>query len=496
MGSKVIILLGLLASALYIYFFINQQSINLDSSKAVNTNSVVESSVKNIDENKTDQIANVEPTNEPTSIPEENAEEEVVVTNKRISTPAFGFMSGTKKNQIVALMSDNDENGPLAKRIEDLCKKTDCNKDMRYEDDIIDAPWQEEVGKIITLLTDGSIDDGSLFIEGNVLKLEGSINSNEIKTVLEGILDNIKSDTFKVENHSKLSNNIKADEIKREEESRIDSNQKSTEEATKREELPVEPVIKSAIEEPTIEPVVKEIEKTETAVALSSETKEIKTAVVEKTRAKTIKKTEKKTKKLNKPTRSIKSVKRASTPEILPEPVMTTTLDEEAQITGHSIKENIKATGLVAKPVMDTTLNDEVHPRESQNGQIYSKKNSEAEREIKDLLVANPIVFEARSSKITKESRDILDKIVQIVNEAENRDIIIEGYANTGSDKIYNKVLSQKRADIVKRYLKSKKIKSNIVRSVGRGEDISGVESSSGVSDGKVEIRFIAGEIR
>ena len=178
MGSKTIIFFGLLVSAIYLYLAISNYTV----------------SAPIIEKNVVEKVIPKEQVAEISTIADDNKSKEDIVVqnaNERISTPAFGFMAG-KKNQIVALMSDNDESGELSKEIDALCKKSECSKDMRYEADIQDAAWQNETVKIIGLLTDGSIENGSLFIENNVLKIEGKIKDKEAQNRLYDILNSVK----------------------------------------------------------------------------------------------------------------------------------------------------------------------------------------------------------------------------------------------------------------------------------------------------------------
>jgi len=499
MGSKVIILLGLLASALYLYFFINKQNIIVPQEEIVSStveHKVIESTETAISEPKTETETETE--NIPTVIPKE---EEIEVINERVATPAFGFMAGAKKNQIVALMSDHDENGTLSKYIEELCQKSECSKDLRYENDIIDAKWQEGVGKIIGLLTDGSIENGSLFIEGEVLKLEGTITSNEAQDMLNAILDSVKSDTFKIENHSKLTANLLKND---------NSKVNTVEQIVKKDLTVKEEKIEKA--ESTKETNSSKQEVTQTLETVKPDIspkrvevskKEIKKQTIKK--SKPIKKSKTKSKRtVHKP---VTKKVRSSEPEILPEPIMETTMDLEEHITAeHSINAEIHAKGLVAKPYMEITSEESSKTAKITRKPKARKKDivapgkleitdedyNEAQKEIRDLLITNPIRFESGSSVIEKGSRDTLDKIVQIVDELDGCDIVIEGYIDTDSNKVYNKVLSQKRADMVKRYLKSKNIKSKTIKSVGYGSDKVDTDST----DGKIEILFISEEAK
>jgi len=494
MGSKVIILLGLLASALYLYFFMNKQNILVQQEEM--PNNIIENK---IEENIEPIISEVESTNSTEEIVKKN-EEEIEIINERVATPAFGFMAGAKKNQIVALMSDHDENGTLAKYIDDLCQKSECSKDLRFENDIIDALWQDGVSKIIEIMVDGGIENGSLFIEGEVLKLEGTITSNEVENKLNSILDSVKSDKFKIENHSKLSNNIvQKDENKTSTIKHIvkNDNKQKEQNITKiidKNSSAEKAIDKTEIEKPQIKSKVKNLNK-----------KEIKQKTAKRSKVTKKPKTKKTVHK-----HTIKRVKN-SEPEILPEPVMITSIDLEEELTAeHSIKENVPTEGIVAKPYMQTTSQtDDLTVKKIKKSrsskkdivapgklEILSEKYNEAQREIRDLLIANPIQFESKSSVIDKKSRDTLDKVVQIVNELDNCDVVIEGYIDSDVNSVYNKVLSQKRADMVKRYLKNKNMKYKTVKSIGYGSDTANINSSSEPSEGTIEILFISGETK
>lgn len=320
MGSKTIILLGVLLSALYLYFCVSKYRGGVTD---IQNEIKVSESVEQI--SNLTKVETLTDTGVASAIPEEDVE--VQNANERISIPAFGFMAGAKKNQIVALMSNNDENGTLTKKIETLCQKMECSKDIRFENDIIDASWQEEVVKIIDLLTDGKIESGSLFIEGNVLKLEGTIDNQETQDAVNSILNSLKSDTFKVENYLKLSANatVKKSEIEKEE-------------TTKNVEVVEVKEVKAKVIP----------EQTPVATPAKSTAPKVVEKPISKAK-KTVKKSVEK---------KVVKVKTISKPEVVPSAVMKTTLDAETRVRNilSEIKDSQKETGVVANPYMQTTL--------------------------------------------------------------------------------------------------------------------------------------------
>ncbi len=84
------------------------------------------------------------------------------------------------------------------------------------------------------------------------------------------------------------------------------------------------------------------------------------------------------------------------------------------------------------------------------------------------LLNRKDILFTKRSDDIEKESKNILDKVVSSLKKKDAKNIEIIVYAKVSDDKMFNKIISQKRADVIKKYLQKKGI--NVVKSIGMGD--------------------------
>lgn len=95
----------------------------------------------------------------------------------------------------------------------------------------------------------------------------------------------------------------------------------------------------------------------------------------------------------------------------------------------------------------------------------------EASEEINDIIMNNPINFEYRSSQLTQKSKQTLDKVVDILLGLDAVSIEVAGYTDSKGDAIYNKVLSQKRADTVRNYLIHSGVRTKLIKSVGYGEE-------------------------
>jgi outer membrane protein OmpA-like peptidoglycan-associated protein len=88
---------------------------------------------------------------------------------------------------------------------------------------------------------------------------------------------------------------------------------------------------------------------------------------------------------------------------------------------------------------------------------------------ISTIILSTPINFELDKSIIMPESKNTLDKISDILLEQDNIKVEVAGYTDASGEETYNKVLSQKRADAVRKYLIKSGVRSKIIRSVGYG---------------------------
>lgn len=95
----------------------------------------------------------------------------------------------------------------------------------------------------------------------------------------------------------------------------------------------------------------------------------------------------------------------------------------------------------------------------------------EASTAINDIMSANNITFDYRSSDITNKSKRQLDEVIDILLGLDNVSIQVAGYTDSKGGAVYNKVLSQKRADSVRTYLIQSGVRSKLIKSKGYGEE-------------------------
>ncbi|RUM67585.1 MAG: hypothetical protein DSZ06_00895 [Sulfurospirillum sp.] len=95
--------------------------------------------------------------------------------------------------------------------------------------------------------------------------------------------------------------------------------------------------------------------------------------------------------------------------------------------------------------------------------------SQEAGYRISDLLLVEPIEFAQDGRSISKESENTLNKIADIIKKTKNIKVDIIAYSAKQENNTYARVLSQRKADSIRRYLINKGISSSILRSIGKG---------------------------
>jgi outer membrane protein OmpA-like peptidoglycan-associated protein len=116
------------------------------------------------------------------------------------------------------------------------------------------------------------------------------------------------------------------------------------------------------------------------------------------------------------------------------------------------------------------------------------------QEEISSLLKTNPVYFKFNSTDITEKSKKTLDKILEVLNSINNIKLTVEGHTDAQGDAVYNKLLSQKRAEAVKEYLLSHGDKNRDIEAVGYGEERPISSNPNEKINRRVEIHLKGGE--
>jgi len=112
----------------------------------------------------------------------------------------------------------------------------------------------------------------------------------------------------------------------------------------------------------------------------------------------------------------------------------------------------------------------ETKNKTNQNTKADTKKIKQIQKDINKIIKNHPIYFKFGSDKITANGKKTLNKIIKLIKSyKEPLSITIEGHTNAVGNEDYNKLLSKKRADAVRRYIlnNTKNIKS--VSTIGYG---------------------------
>jgi outer membrane protein OmpA-like peptidoglycan-associated protein len=83
--------------------------------------------------------------------------------------------------------------------------------------------------------------------------------------------------------------------------------------------------------------------------------------------------------------------------------------------------------------------------------------------------VSTPILFEVNKTTIQKASEPTLDEAVRLLNQDKTSYIIVDGYTDITGKRAYNKVLSVKRANAVKKKLEAMGVDPKRIKIEGHG---------------------------
>ncbi len=357
MNSKLIMFLGTVISALVIYLCIYYKKDEIALLLGVNDTATIHKSI-NIKEKEPQpqkqEAVEIKEVEKPETIvtkdsqPVQNRVNTKVVTEK--SDPAFGLMLG-ETTKIVGMLAPRDRSKALITYITDYCQNQECDKDIRYSEDIKDVIWQKGIVKLIKFLKEENIEKGSIFINSNVLKVEGEITSSNQKQRLDEILTSLKNDGLEVIDHS---------------------------------------------------------------IELKTDINEDKQEVIESTKEN----------------------------KIVEEEIVT--VDNKT-----SLQDNINKT-----------------------------------------LLDNPIEFDSKNSKLTEKSKITLDKIIQMLKESGISELEIASYSQKSNDDIFEKVISQKKADVIKKYMNKNGISYVVSKGYGSTE-FKFIENPQDLRNKRIEIRIL-----
>ncbi len=150
-----------------------------------------------------------------------------------------------------------------------------------------------------------------------------------------------------------------------------------------------------------------------------------------------------------------------------------------------------KLTPLVKEEVFKEEATQDVAKSELVTPEHISIED--ASKNINEIINENAITFDYKSSTISKESKQTLDEVIDILFGLDGVDIEVAGYTDSKGGTIYNKVLSQKRADSVRNYIIKSGIRARLLKSVGYGEE-NPIAAPKEIINRRVEIHLSEGK--
>jgi outer membrane protein OmpA-like peptidoglycan-associated protein len=203
MGSKIVALTAIIVSGAFFYYCIDTKKEKIFSS----CNVVHPAEEKNMEDNAQKVVLPVvenKSTNEtvpPVPVEEEKIAETVETKETEKSDPAFGVMFGEKVN-IVGMFSPEAKEKALIHFIETYCADRECINDIRFSNDIKTVEWQQNMVSLIQMFEEENIEKGSLYINSNVLHIEGEIATISQKKHLESLIAKLKENGLFVEDET------------------------------------------------------------------------------------------------------------------------------------------------------------------------------------------------------------------------------------------------------------------------------------------------------
>ncbi len=154
----------------------------------------------------------------------------------------------------------------------------------------------------------------------------------------------------------------------------------------------------------------------------------------------------------------------------------------------------------IANPnLVNEGLNKENEIKSTNFTQAVVKKvlsATEIQENINSILVEKKIAFERKSSIITEDSKSIIEKIANILNENKNFKVEISGHTDSRGEKALNKQISQDRANSVMDALITLGVAKDRLTAIGYGEEFPiAKDDENGLSEINRRVEFkIIGE--
>ncbi len=199
MGSKLILLLGLLVGAFLTFMCVNENKTAL----SLKYNQIAENDA-------TLQTIVPATSTEPTPVVEEAPAPIIQPAIVELDEPTFSY-SSKDTTKLSAKLSSVDKTPALEEFILAYCPADSCTQDLSFDDNTKDARWQENILKIAAFLKDKNIKNGAISINGNLFNLEGELKNEEDMNALNKLLTDFDPEVYKMENLTTMAPKVEVE---------------------------------------------------------------------------------------------------------------------------------------------------------------------------------------------------------------------------------------------------------------------------------------------
>ncbi len=215
MGSRLILLLGLIAGILLAYYCIinnkdrlieKQPIISKEVNQTIESNTTTESKpIK-----KLPSIPEPEPEVETIKKVEKNSttKMETVSTEPIViySEPSFSYR--VDETKLTAKLSPKDRTKSLEEFILGYCQTNTCIQDITFDEETKKANWKDSAIKIAAFLRDKNIKDGYISVSGRLFIIDGKLKNIEEMNLLNRLIEPFSPSMFRVENSTTVEEEI------------------------------------------------------------------------------------------------------------------------------------------------------------------------------------------------------------------------------------------------------------------------------------------------
>jgi len=160
-------------------------------------------------------------------------------------------------------------------------------------------------------------------------------------------------------------------------------------------------------------------------------------------------------------------------------PRFTRTLIKEENLTlpKHKKEENISIKKIEVLTAVKEPLSEKKSVYLLSDNNVSEKNSSSSyslveniQDKISTLLQERQITFKKNSGKLSREGKEVLDKLIILLSNQKSFTIEVQGHTDAGGKAKVNQWISQKRANRVKKYLLKKGLFAENIKAKGFGE--------------------------